>query len=111
MCNYKVLVHGTDGYVILCHSCRHYQLAFGITVVSFEQVEFWRFCKQVSALTQTTGCDGFENHKRIPLDIFCKCAIIVLNSHELVRLHDLLNEACFHAEMENLFTDLNLVRE
>ena len=111
MCNYKILAHNEDGYVILCHSCRHYQLAFGTTAVTFNPADFKIFLEQVDQLRQDVNCNGFEKQKRIPVEISCKCAMMILNYTELLRLHTLLSEAAFDEEMEALLENLNMVRE
>lgn len=111
MCNYKILSHNEDGYIILCHSCKHYQMAFGTTAVTFEPQDFKRFCRQVHGLNNTMHSNGFDWQKRIPVKIFCKCVMMVLSYAELLRLHNLLEQASFSDEMDTLFENLNLIRE
>lgn len=111
MCNYKILAHNENGYVILCYSCRHYQLAFGTTAVTFDPADFKLFLEQVDQLVQEVDCNGFEKQKRIPLEIACKCAMMILNYTELLKLHQLLDEAAFDEVIGNLLEHLNLVRE
>jgi len=110
MCNYKILAHSEDGYVILCHSCGHYQLAYGTTAVTFEPANFTRFCKKVSDVKSNTPCTGFEKQKNISLHIYSDCSMLVLNYKELLQLHSLLSEALFGAEMEILFEELKVIR-
>jgi hypothetical protein len=111
MCNYKILAHNEDGYVILCHSCRHYQLAFGTMAVTFDPGEFKLFLEQVDHLRSEVNCNGFKKQKRIPVEIPCKCTRMILNYTELIKLHNLLDEATFEEEVELLLENLNLVRE
>ncbi|MBX3163842.1 MAG: hypothetical protein KF900_05135 [Bacteroidetes bacterium] len=111
MCDYRILAHNAHGYVIMCNSCRSYQLAFGTTAATFEPAEYKRFCKEVEETLNEDFNDGFEAHKRISLDLFCRCVVMVLSKTELVTLGSLLQEAAINNEMENLFEDLNILRE
>lgn len=108
MCNYKILAHNDDGYVILCNNCGHYHLAFGTTAVTFGQKNFRLFRDQVEALRTGTAADGFEKQKRISLDIFAANSLMVLSYHEVLKLSSLLDETGFSEEIENLLNDLNL---
>jgi len=108
MCNYKILSHNENGYIILCHCCKHYQLAFGTTAVTFEPSDFKKFGQRVGLLKEITPCDGFVNQKRIPIEIFNKGVMMVLNYAELLNLETLLGEAFFSNEMDLLIEDLNL---
>lgn len=110
MCNYKILAHNEDGYVILCNSCGHYQLAFGTTAVTFGQKNFRLFKEEVEAFRIGTAADGFEKQKRISLDIFTANTMMVLSYQEVLKLSALLEETGFNEEVENLFKDLNLKR-
>lgn len=110
MCDYKILAHSQDGYVILCNSCGHYQLAYGTTAVTFEQEDFLNFCGEAAKLKTGTDCNGFEKQKRISLNIHSKCSMMILSYSELITLNDLLNEALFTCEMETMLEELKLIR-
>jgi hypothetical protein len=111
MCDYKVLAHNENGYIILCNSCNHYQIAFGTTAVTIEPENFKDFFKQITAIKNNTDCNGFEKQKRISLNIFSRFAMMVLTYSELIRLFELLDEAVFNKQMETIIQDLNLIRE
>ncbi len=111
MCNYDILAHNEDGYLILCQSCRHYQLAFGTMTVTFEPFHFEQFCRQLNGIKNALDCDGFEKQKRYSLDIFCNNARMVLNYIELLKLNSLIGEATFNEEVDQLLEDIKLVRE
>src|SRR3954466_11156532 len=110
MCDYKILAHSSDGYILLCNSCGHYQLAFGTTAVRFEPGQFTRFCIEVSILSDTSKQDGFEKQKRIPLNINCTYSTMILSYSELIKLNELLHEAVFTDEMEVMLDQLKMTR-
>lgn len=111
MCDYKVLAHNQNGYIILCNSCSHYQIAFGTTAVTIEPENFKYFFEQVAVIKNNTDCNGFEKQKRISLNIFSKFSMMVLTYSELICLYELLDEAVFNEQMEKIMQDLNLIRE
>lgn len=111
MCNYKTLAHNEHGYVILCHSCKHYQLAFGTTAVTFPPSDFSIFKKQLNYYRNDEKYKAIENQKCISLDLFCRCAMMVLNYDEFIKLSDLVSLATFNENMETIFEDINLLRE
>lgn len=102
MCNYKILAHNDEGYIILCKGCNNYQLAFGTTAVTFKNDDFCDFCLQAMALNDTHCCNGFEKDKRIHVDIYNKTALMILNFRELKKLNELISEAIFTGELEKL---------
>lgn len=111
MCDYKILAHNEDGYIILCNSCNHYQLAFGTTAVTFDPSNFKRFRHQLEKMQPGDELKGFEKQKRISLDIFTSNSMMVLNQNEFLKLSALVNESAFNEEFEDLFRDLNVNRE
>lgn len=111
MCDYKVLAHNSDGYIILCNSCGHYQLAFGTTAVTFEPEQFNKFCLEVNVLTDSSACDGFEKQKRIPLNICCNHSMMILSYSELKKLYELSNQALFTDQMDLMLEELKMNRQ
>lgn len=111
MCDYKILAHNEDGYIILCNNCNHYQLAFGTTAVTFDPANFKRFRRQLENFKPTDELKGFEKQKRISLDIFTSNSMMVLSYSEFLKLSGLINESAFNQEFEDLFRDLNVNRE
>ena len=111
MCDYKVLSHNENGYIILCNSCSHYQLAFGTTAVTIEPDNFKVFFEQVKAVKKDTDGNGFEKQKRISLNIFSRFSMMVLTYDELICLYELLDEAIFNEQVETIMQDLNLIQE
>ncbi|MBL7919949.1 MAG: hypothetical protein JNJ40_06520 [Bacteroidia bacterium] len=111
MCDYKVLVHNENGYIILCNSCNHYQISFGTTAVTIKPENFKVFLEQVTAIKDNTDCNGFEKQKRISLNIFSRFAMMVLTYSELICLFELLDEAVFNEQMQTIMLDLNLISE
>lgn len=111
MCVYKILAHSKDGCIILCNECSHYQLAFGTTGVSFDADTFHNFCNYVICVNDSVNCNGFENEKRIKVDLFSKSTMMILSYKELRGLYGVVCEAKFNMETDNLFKELNLITE
>lgn len=104
MCNYKILAHNEDGYIILCKGCNNYQLAFGTTAVTLDMEHFYNFCAETKKLSGSLCCNGFEKEKRIHVDVYCETAVMILNYRELKKLNELIAEALFNGQLENLLT-------
>lgn len=111
MCNYKTLAHNEHGYVVLCNSCRHYQLAFGTTAVTFPPSDFTIFKRQLNYYCSKEQRNPAAPQKCITLDLYCRCAMMVLNHRELLTLHELVNQAAFTEGMETMLEDINILRE
>jgi hypothetical protein len=111
MCNYKTLAHNEHGYVILCNHCRHYQLAFGTTAVTFSPAAYSGFKKQLGFYHERGNTRNSEIQKCISLDLSCRCVMMVLNYEEFGRLYELVSQAGFNEGMETIFEDINLLRE
>ena len=111
MCDYKLLAHNEDGYVILCNSCQHCQLAFGIMLVTFSPGNYKQFFRQVNRQLDAGKLPGFEKQKRFIIDVFAVSTMMTLSYLELVKLAALVNESSFNAEFEALFTELKVNRE
>jgi hypothetical protein len=111
MCIYKILAQNEDGYVILCNECNHYQLAFGTTGASFSKDKFVDFCDYVIVLNQSAVCNFYMNNKRIKINLFQGSVMMILNHKELKNLYEMVCEAKFNLEMDDLFTDLNVITE
>lgn len=111
MCDYKLLAHNEDGYVILCNSCLHYQLAFGTMLVTFSTGNYRQFFRQVNKQLDASELSGFEKQKRFIIDVFAVNTMMTLSYLELVKLAALVNESSFNAEFETLFTELKVNRE
>lgn len=111
MCNYKTLAHNENGYIILCNSCKHYQVAFGTTAVNFPPSDFAIFKSQLKYNMACEKHKASPGQKCISLDLFCRCAVMVLTYQELTKLNDLVGLASFNENMETIFEDINLLRE
>lgn len=112
MCSYKTLAHNEHGYVILCQYCKHYQLAFGTTAVSFapsDYVVFKQQLKYYSGIKKTEPENDLR--KCITIDIFSHCSKMVLNFEEVVKLEELIAQAVFTEHMEGIFDDIKLLRK
>ncbi len=111
MCSYNILSRSQNGYVILCNQCNHYQVAFGTMAATFEPDAFKYFCDYVICMKDSVCCNGFENEKRIKVDVFSTSTMLILNYKELRQLYDIVCEAKFNLETDELLSELNLITE
>lgn len=108
MCNYKILAHSEHGYIILCSNCKHYQLAFGTTAVTFKPSDYALFKKQLNQVSRRAVPADYEQQKSYSLDLLCRCTAMVLTGKEIQNLKELVQEAGFNEDLSTLFEDLNL---
>lgn len=54
MCIYKKLHHNENGYVVWCTVCRHFQVAFGSTILAYTEDQFYDFIRTVMSITKPT---------------------------------------------------------
>jgi len=111
MCVYNILAKSTNGYVILCNQCNHYQMAFGTTAVTFKVNAFKDFCEYVICLNDSITSNGFDMDKRIKVDLLSDTAMMILNYKELKQLFEIICEAKFNLEVEDTLHELNLITE
>lgn len=100
MCTFQQLYQGTEGYVIRCQGCRHYQLLFGGVVLTMDEKEFKKFmhvvetCQDDFLTCSTTG--------DVPLPTVRQGVHLLLNQQKMGQLHHLLQQADAEAQTQNL---------
>jgi hypothetical protein len=98
--------------VIVCSSCKHYQLGFGTTAVSFAPSDYAVFKRQVKYYKeQTENSCAAKGQKRVSLNIFSHSSQMVLYDEEVQHLSELIAQAVFTEQMESIFEDIKLARE
>lgn len=61
MCDFDTLYFGNDGYVARCKECERFQIAFGTSVLTLNQLEFEAMTRQINskliaAQNDISGC-------------------------------------------------------
>lgn len=102
MCNYKILAHNDNGYLIQCCKCQSFQLAFGTTVVSFSADEYAGFKYEMYEQKKVYKYDGFLQQKTIHLPLFVVNAAMVVNYNELLKLVELIEQAELMMEVNEI---------
>lgn len=108
MCNHKVLSHNRYGYIIKCSSCRHYQVAFGTTVLCLSEEQYRDLTSHMNDQHELYKHDGEDLRKIIHLPTYCEHAFMVLNVKELKRFLVLVKEADLMAEVQALLINKGL---
>lgn len=78
---------------------------------TFESGMFKEFCDYVICLKDSVYCNAFETQKRIKVNVFSSSTIMILNCRELEHLYEIISEAKFNMETDDLLRELNLVTE
>jgi ribosomal protein S27E len=105
MCSYNTLHVNDDGYVVKCNSCRHFQVAFGTTVLVFTKDEFLDFCEIVNAETNEWYNDGFPQSKSIFIPTKCRDVALIFSYKEILKLHHVLANASLILQAHELLSE------
>ncbi len=108
MCNHKVLAHNRNGYVIRCAGCKHFQVAFGTTVLCLSQSQYNDLALHMRDQFSLYKYDEKDMRKIIHLPTYCEHAFMVLNVKELKRFLVLVNEADMMMEVQSLLINKGL---
>jgi hypothetical protein len=111
MCIYRILAKNKSGYVILCNECNHYQLAFGTTAVSFVKDDFRNFCDYILALNDSEASNSLNDKKLIKVDLSRESVMMILKHNELRSLYEIVCEAKFNIEMDDLLIGIKVHTE
>lgn len=93
MCRFKNWYHDENGYVIQCEDCRHFQVSFGTSMLTFDEIQFKNFVQLLSAK---------KNEHVLMHNPDCKCIIlptpsnqihIILSENELMELNEMIQAA------------------
>lgn len=108
MCEYKILHYNENGYVVKCHQCSHIQIAFGNIAVCQTEEEFHSFKLSISNFCSQNKIDfGCSNFKNITIATPTANVKLLVNAEEIIQLNDLLQEAGFALQIEELITFKN----
>lgn len=91
MCRFQRLYCDSQGYVIRCHECRHYQLLFNRTVLSLNEEEYQTFLETIAA--RKLNLEGAAAQKETVLPTPRKGVYLLLPDEQLERLYRMVEEA------------------
>src|ERR1044071_3114946 len=92
-CHYEILAHNNNGYVLSCHGCGHYQLAFGTTVITMLPEQLAPFRRRLQRERAEAATTSFANQKIIRVPAGDTCVQMALTTGEADNLLLLIDEA------------------
>ncbi|MCF3110805.1 hypothetical protein LL912_18620 [Niabella sp. CC-SYL272] len=93
MCNFKTLYYASEGYLIMCSDCQHFQLAFQTTLLTMTAQDLQVFHTLVKENREYNPADINPERKNIYIPTPLEGYGIILNRKELEALFQLLETA------------------
>lgn len=103
MCIYKKLHHNKNGYVVWCTVCRHFQVAFGSTILAYTEDQFYDFIRTVDEYYKTNRFYTCRAQKMVQIPTNARFVTLVYSLEELRKLLELLHQASDKLDKEKLF--------
>lgn len=110
MCTYKTLTKSKHGYLIYCTKCKHYQLAFGTSLINMSEGEFEEFKRVAQEQFSEQRNSSMEWYKSIQLPVFAQNNIMVLSYVELKYLIDMIQQAELLEEVDVILKERRIFR-
>ncbi len=107
MCNYKVLINSSEGYVTQCKTCSALKVAFASTLLTLSPKQFHDLVKTVLETSQRYKNDANQERKKVILPTAAAHVSIVLTPIEVCSFSELLNRAVVVLLYNNLFVFSN----
>jgi len=104
MCRFKNWYQDESGYIIQCEDCRHFQVSFGTSMLTLDEMQYSEFLKIVTAKKM----DHVQMHNPD-----CKCIILptpshnihlILTENELLHLHEMVQAADIEIKTQQLIS-------
>lgn len=105
MCDYKLLHHSKNGYVVKCLECGCLKLAFGTTVMGLDETQFYAFKKIISEYYASYSKCLSPTQRRIHIPTAMPSMSLLYSLDDLKELALLLDEAHLSIEIEKLLAD------
>lgn len=102
MCNFKTLYYASDGYLIVCNDCQHFQLAFQTTLLTMTAHDLHVFHTLVKENREYNQVDAVPDRKNIYIPTPLEGYGMILNHAELEALYQLLETAEINFKAESL---------
>ncbi len=111
MCEFQSLYYGSDGYVVKCNICGHYQLGFASIMLTLQRNDFISLSEIVAhKMTEDNYCEN-ENSKSVVLATPYYGIKILLTRQELKQLNSMLEEADVEEKTQSLINLFNFQKE
>ena len=108
MCTHKMLTNGNYGYIVLCHNCNHFQIAFGTSLINLKPDHYNEFYLLAQEQHHYYQNNGFPNNKTIHLPIFTPNSLMVLSFNELELLLEMFNKANLMLEVDAILNETSI---
>jgi len=105
MCDYKILHHCKDGYVVKCMECGCLKLAYGTTVMAMDEDQFYEFKQVIMDYYDTYRKCVSQTQKRIHIPTALSSMSLLYSLDDLEQLSSLLDEAHLSIEIEKMLTE------
>jgi len=105
MCDYKILHHSADGYVVKCLECGCLKLAFGTTAMAMDEQQFYEFKGVVGEYYNSYKKCVSQTQKRIHIPTALPSISLLYSLDDLEQLSMLLDEAHLSLEIEKLLAE------
>ncbi|MBX2922306.1 MAG: hypothetical protein KF746_08960 [Chitinophagaceae bacterium] len=93
MCRFKNWYQDENGYVIQCEDCRHFQVSFGTSMLTFDEAQFKSFIQLVSDKKANHALMHNPDCKCIILPTPCSQIHLILSENEFMNLHEMIQAA------------------
>lgn len=105
MCDYKILHHSADGYVVKCLECGCLKLAFGNTAMALDEQQFYEFKDVVMEHYHSYKKCVSHTQKRIHIPTALPSLSLLYSLKDLEQLAHLLDEAHLSLEIEKMLAE------
>jgi hypothetical protein len=100
MCQFTTLHHNVHGYVVRCADCRHIQVGFGTTAISYSSEEFEELRQNLRQCHDFYQDSPFPEMKCVHFQQMGSQVKLVYSPREVARLLDLVEMAALMLEIE-----------
>ncbi|MBX3253069.1 MAG: hypothetical protein KF862_02920 [Chitinophagaceae bacterium] len=107
MCRFKNWHQNENGYIIQCEDCRHFQVSFGTSMLTFDEAQFEGFTRLVSVRKADHVLMHNPNCKCIILPTPCSQIHLILSENELMSLYELIQAADTEIKTQQLLNFFN----
>jgi hypothetical protein len=105
-CHYEILAHNDNGYILSCHGCGHYQLAFGTMVITLLPEDLHHFRRRLQQKKTEMLASWFSNQKIIRMPVGVAQVQMALTTKETDQLLLLIDEAAGAAVFRKLMEEM-----
>lgn len=105
-CQFDIMAHNQNGYVVYCNECAHYQLAFGTMVMTVSAEQIQKLHRQLVLAREEAANDPFPHQKTIRMPVGAPHIRMALSADEAEQLLGLFEEAQATKAFRNLMEEM-----